>query len=222
MHKPQESLRQKTALDALRVISQEEIQELCGIINSHNKVRATNLSITPEQLTAYFKHTVRGMEYMLETYGDASLPSTWELMTGELLSVPSDHQKRHDFIGYDPFTDVMLASCLSVAFRCTFYGRNDARFADGHLPLNTGVSAEDYTVLQTIEECYHSYQRKALGVAPINTSMDPNHAIERAIIPVFERAVDDLDIPLFRLPSVRENIDAAALELRARMGKRLP
>jgi len=56
-----------------------------------------------------------------------------------------------------------------------------------------GVPAETFTLLEAIEECYHRYQIQALGMRGYSRR---DHPIERDILPIWQRANDDLALGL--------------------------
>jgi hypothetical protein len=184
------------AIGKIDIIVKEAFDQTYQAMIGNDKVKSSGFKPTKEQFMEYCAFLKKGLEYALSKYGPEAIPENMSFYTGEI--VTGDF-KDADFIGYFPDEDRLGISFLHAAGQCARYGQPNVRFIDSHLPCDCGVMGEDYTVLQSIEESYHSYQIKRLGFKPENTARNINHPMEKEIIEVFKRAIDDLGIRLHRL-----------------------
>ena len=188
-----------TALDDIeRILNHKNERELKNLFDkmvANQKVVGANYKPTLQQFGRYFEQVKKGLEYAKSTYGDDTIPSKIlvsgsYIQTGQLVD--------YDFIAYYKEEDALLVSYLHIAGQCSYYENRNAVFIDNHLPAGFGVNGTDYTFLQALEEGYHRYQQKALGVKPETTHGIENHPLEMAIIPIYAKVIEDLSIPLIR------------------------
>ena len=144
---------------------------------------------TKEQLKQYFELLKKGFEYMEKEYGLEALPRNLVLYSNTLVAGDPD------FICYNPTNDQIGISLLHIAKICCWYSKNTVS-QESHLPIGWGVTAEDFTVLQAIEESYHRYQIKHLRMESADTRINRNHLLEKQIRPIFDKAINDLGIEL--------------------------
>lgn len=185
-----------TALEKIETLINENLDEMYKIMLENDNVKNSGLKPTKKQFREYCEYFKKGLEYTSQEYGKDALPEnltfyTEEMRTGEIID--------NDFIGYMPENDNLGVSFLHIANQCTRYDKPHLLFKDSHLPQGYGVTGEDYTVLQVIEESFHKYQVKKLGLKPENTMRNIDHPIENQIIQVFQKAVRDLNIKLYQL-----------------------
>lgn len=100
-------------------------------------------------------------------------------------------------MGYMPNEDILGVSYLHIAKYCALY-EEKILITEERLK-GCYVVPRDMTVLQAIEECYHAYQRKVLGYPLENTLYKRDSIIELEIADVFEQAIKDLSITVYKI-----------------------
>lgn len=146
------------------------------------------------QLCQYIDGLQRGFEYTRDVYGEESLPTSLIMDSGVLRI---GEKEEADWIGYFFEHDAMAVSLLHIAGQCANYGNENVFFKDQHLMPDQVVQAQDYTVLQTIEEGHHRLLIKTGVIKPERTERNINHPLEQAIIPVWQRAIKDLRLKTY-------------------------
>jgi hypothetical protein len=174
----------------------EELLDLHDIMITNRHVIQAGLKPTMEQFREYFQQIRIGFEYLKNTYGLETLPRRLGF------HLFADSQDSVDWIGYFPEEDELGISYLHMAGQCAYYNHPNAIFIEnGRLPHGNGVRAKDFTTLQAIEEGYHRYQLRVLGLTQDGYHEDQddrfNHPLETGIIPVFQKATEDLNIQTY-------------------------
>jgi hypothetical protein len=192
----------KTILDALNKLlspqNEGEMQELYILLIINQYVINAGYRPTIQQFRQYFEQLKKGFEYLLKTYGVEALPTEIVIyQEGMKIGQLEDPA----WIGYLPEKDLVGVSLLHIAKQCSQYDDPDALFGDSHLPEGVGVRGRDSTVLQAIEEGYHRYQIKVLGLKAENSMRDDKNPLEAGVIPVYQRAIKDLGIQTYKTPS---------------------
>jgi len=158
-------------------------------INKDPIVARFGLTLTPAHLSRWLGAFRAGVAYMARTYGDDSLPWGWGLVGGTARERWRFSRRAH--MGYVPANDAVYVSAANLADQALAFGA-DQRFLNPKLSP-AGVPAEQFVLLEAVEECYHAYQFKVLGMTGWSRRDDP---IERDILPVWKRASADLGLGL--------------------------
>ena len=197
---PEFEKQQPTILDNLNKLlkpqNEWEMKELYEMLASNEHVLQSGYRPTLEHFRNYFELVKKGFEYVRDTYGLQGLPSEicvyqGVMTTGELEDA--------DWVGYLPEKDQFGVSLLHIAGQAVHYDDPSALFTDSHLPKRVGIKGRDYTVLQSVEEGYHRFQIRELGFIAENTMRNIENPLEAGIIPVFEKAITDLEIQTYSI-----------------------
>ena len=179
---------------------EEDLGQLCELINNNEFVRPTGMSVDPARLKHYYRLVLRGLKYAEREYGEGALPSGYYVATG---AIETEEGPQANWIGYLEDEDAIGVSALHLVQHAAKFYKVWAGMLDSHLPAGMGISAENHTTLQTIEECYHRYQVKVKGMKnPSGTQQgDMTSTLEQEITTVMEKAISDLDMTTFPLGS---------------------
>jgi len=180
----------------LRPENDWEMEELYTLLTTNEYVIKAGYKPTFQQFRQYFEQLKKGFEYLHKTYGVEALPKEIGVYQGVM---KTGQLEDPDWIGYFPEKDQFGVSLLHIAGQCFYYDHPTALFLDSHLPNGVGVRARDYTVLQAIEEGYHRYQIKVLGLKAENSMRDINNPLEAGVIPIYQKAIEDLGIQTQRV-----------------------
>jgi len=185
-----ETLRETMLDDLNRTLAESfYLSMLLRHVNEDPIVVRFGLTLTREELTRWLTAFRDGVAYMAATYGADSLPWGWSLLGGTAKQRWAFARRAH--MGYMPPNDTVHVSAASLAFQARSFD-GDERFMN-HKLAPPGVPAETFTLLEAIEECYHRYQIQALGMRGYSRR---DHPIERDILPIWQRANDDLALGL--------------------------
>jgi hypothetical protein len=187
-----------TVIEIIDNFLKTNFDEVYQIMVDNEKVRSAGFEPSKEQFGQYCLLLKKGLEYVSSKYGKTALPENLCFYTGEM---QAGNSFTPDFIGYMSEKDELGISFLHIAGQCARYNEPRAKFIDHHLPEGHGVIAEDYTTLQAIEEGYHRHQIKQLGFKPEDTRLDRDHPAEKEVIKIFQVAIEDLGIKLYKLES---------------------
>ncbi len=200
---PEGQKPQPTVLDnlnsLLRPQNEWEMKELYEMLLTNEHVAKASYRPTLEQFRSYFELVKKGFEYVKTTYGPQCLPREICVYQG---TMKTGDLEDTDLIGYLPEKDQFGVSLLHIAGQAVHYDHPTALFADSHLPQGVGVKGRDYTVLQAVEEGYHRYQIKALGLKAESSMRNIQHPLEAGVVPVYQKAIEDLHIQTYPLPTL--------------------
>ncbi len=141
---------------------------------------------TDEQLLAWVRFAHKGVAYAAATYGTDAIPPRWGVLTADAPASLWTAYRRYP-LSYLVDDDAVQVSAAHVAEAAQEIGKGKS-FVEPRLPfpVTTGM----WVSLQMLEECYHRYQLKVLGMEPADTLTDRDHPLERAIGAVWQQAVD--------------------------------
>lgn len=176
-----------------------EVDKLFTLLRSNEYVVEAGFKPTKQQFREYFEILKKGFEYMRDNYGAEAVPEHIVLNTGLLTS--GDVMLK-DWFGYQVDNDSFSVSLVHIAKRCSEFDRQTAFTNSDKLPDGIVVRPKDATLLIPIEEGYHRYQHRVLGMNE-NTVHESNHPMERAVIPIVRKAVADLGIQTFKVDQNR-------------------
>jgi len=158
-----------------------------AVVRHDPVVRGLALCPTDEQLLAWVRFAHKGVAYAAATYGTDAIPPRWGVLTADAPASLWTAYRRYP-MSYLVDDDAVQVSAAHVAEAAQEIGKGK-RFVEPRLPYPaapTGV----WIALQMLEECYHRYQVKVLGMEPADTMTDRDHPLERAIGAVWQQAVD--------------------------------
>jgi len=172
--------------------SDPEVDKVLEIVANDPYVIQAGLRPSKGSLRELFSSLLRGILYAHATYGAEAVP-----LSARIISDYVDESGIHgyDLLAYEPIDDLLVMSRYFCARR-SLQLDDGLLYADSHIPSRR-VSARDWTVLQAVEECYHRYQHRVLGIQITVTTHDRNSPIEVAARPALVRALDDLEIETF-------------------------
>ena len=191
-----------TVLDRINNLTSDQLHELYKkmVQNEFVKEQQSRHILLPtlEQFNQYFKLLKKGFKYAEMEYGQIALPSNLILYQGSM----KNFNDKKDFIFYNDETDEIGISLVKIAGNCCWYGNPLIKFIEPRLPIGASIRPEDFTTLQAIEEAYHRYQRRHLGLDTECCPEDINNPFEQPIKFVFEKAIKDLGIELYYIKPV--------------------
>jgi hypothetical protein len=193
---PHQENKKINALDRIKYVLDHDIDRIYDLMLKNENVISSGLKPTKEQFRQYCALFQKGLEYVSTKYGQTALPENFSFYNGYM---QSGDLTDDSFITYIADEDKLGVSFLHTAEQCARYDQPYLIFSDYHLPENSGVVAEDLTVLQAIEEGYHRHQIKSLGYKAESSMRDINHPLENEIIKIFEIAMKELNIQLRRI-----------------------
>jgi hypothetical protein len=168
--------------------NKRQLQRVRREILENPHVQELGLRLDHEAIRRFFERFRQGVRYAVDTYGLQTLPASISLRSWH---VNENGETEVNVIGYDQFKDSILITDVFVAKRCSCFGDGKYYF-DYNLP-GYSVTAEDRTVLQALEECYHRFQIKGREMILERTTL-PTDAMETEIHDIWRKAILDLGI----------------------------